>query len=546
MVCDTDDLKFQTQAFWNELDAAAADAEKIRAAIERYLAGLLPAEIACVKERAAQKPGIWPQEEDHAEVLVLLIGFAIEPLLLSICAYQPKEILLVLNRKYYSDGDGAGFGKRRVVPVIKKLSPTLLPGPAPEIRPDALTTIEEDTPGKVFQFLLRELHNDLKQRRKIVIDITGGKKSMVAGAYLFAAYTGAKISYVDFEDYHESHRRPYGFSCQLGFLPNPYQIFGLRDWEQVRELYEHSFYDRAAKLLDQIARSMPAEYFNNEQIASVDLLSKIMMLYHAWSNGDYRLAKNLSDQAQKLTNKFKPLDAVESLHPHWPPSVQLANPPNINASAIYSQPMLLLKYAHDESEKVKRIVEDKEDYRSGLLRAAGLNEVLYKARVSCLLKNNQITFYHNDHKLEKKQAEKFIAEEIKAYFAQKILEEPNEIEIWEDDNKKKNRDDRKGYMAQKAKDALLFLGKTSETKVKLNYLRKLRNKVTHFVLPIPEDVARDAVRLTQENVQDYEDIWVKPVSAGSASSPARGLRTPPDWQELCNWCDLNFLPYYEK
>jgi hypothetical protein len=103
-----------------------------------------------------------------------------------------------------------------------------------------------DSPEAVFQTLVDVLHDETD----VVIDVTGGKKSMVSGAYLYAAYAGARISYVDFEEYDPKYRRPYGYSCKIGELANPYQEFALREWERVRNLYERYQFREAREIVN--------------------------------------------------------------------------------------------------------------------------------------------------------------------------------------------------------------------------------------------------------------------------------------------------------
>lgn len=58
--------------------------------------------------------------------------------------------------------------------------------------------------------------------------------------------------------------------------------------------------------------------------------------------------------------------------------------------SLYVDIPKLLVYVNDELAKIKRLIEPNEDYRSALLRAVGLWEVLMRARTLILIKTNKM------------------------------------------------------------------------------------------------------------------------------------------------------------
>lgn len=63
----------------------------------------------------------------------------------------------------------------------------------------------------------------LNPSSQITIDITGGKKSMVASAAIFGKDYGCKIVYVDFEEYIKDLRKPMPGSEILNIVYNPFE-----------------------------------------------------------------------------------------------------------------------------------------------------------------------------------------------------------------------------------------------------------------------------------------------------------------------------------
>jgi len=65
--------------------------------ITKYIKELLPLELRCA-ESDRDEPARLPSQDKQGGVLVLLVGFSIDPLLQSICAYKPDQVVLVLKR----------------------------------------------------------------------------------------------------------------------------------------------------------------------------------------------------------------------------------------------------------------------------------------------------------------------------------------------------------------------------------------------------------------------------------------------------------------
>ncbi len=224
--CDKADLEKLTRKYWSDDKGA-----------DWYVVHLLPKEMAC----AASETRL---SLDQYDMLVLLVGHSVEPLLQSVWAYKPKQVLLVLNEWYGPGQSGNAWGQE-----IKRLIESLPVPHALPSKPKVIEPFEVVKAGstEVFQALLRRVPD----RGGVLIDVTGAKKNMVVGAYLFAAFANVSVSYVDFDDdkYDKKYNRPYGYACQIGLLKNPYETFALRDWERVRELYGRYHFREALELL---------------------------------------------------------------------------------------------------------------------------------------------------------------------------------------------------------------------------------------------------------------------------------------------------------
>jgi len=274
--------------------------------------------------------------------------------------------------------------------------------------------------------------------------------------------------------------------------------------------------------------------------------------YHAWSNGDDFSAKSLGDSVAQTKASYQPLNSVESLWETWPKGAQSNKPSEVikklldelsdlESSDFYADSAKFLIYARDESTKVEQIVRYKEDYRSGLLRAMGLSEVLLKARLVLLKTKGWLTLQGKDGGHLAPQMEfKVIVDGLSAKQMQDILDAPEGHSIQltvELEGKQWQILFSKSSEAPRLK--IQSRDKAGTSDVGLKRFRYLRNKVTHAVLPIPKEIAEAAVRMMRANLRDYEDNWAKLIRDDLSSG------TPPTWSKLCEWFGIDFLPTYQ-
>ena len=248
------DCVSRTECFWTDTATLG-----FLARLRRYIDELLPEELALARERG-HLPALDQLWGSRCDVLVLLVGHSFEPLLQAICAYQPTEVVPVLNEEYGTKNLRGTDMYRRLKKLLPKLKQKSLinKDKEPPLRP--CEPLKEDTPLAVFRFLLEQLRDNW-EKQSIVIDITGAKKSMVAGAFFFAAYSNTPISYVDFDRYDEDYGRPYGCTCKIGLIANPYRDFRLRDWAEVRRLYGQYAFAAAHQAMESVCAEMDESGF---------------------------------------------------------------------------------------------------------------------------------------------------------------------------------------------------------------------------------------------------------------------------------------------
>jgi len=359
---DEKNLRKKTKEYWSKIDRIS-----ITDRLEWYVKNLLPDEMIWAEGNQTNdgKPRI-AKLPDSCDLLVMLVGLSVEPLLQTIYAYEPKRILLLYNENYGDPDDDYSISGERLTRTIKGLIPEVTSSiEAENIKRHSLEATDTS-------FIFRTLLNEIGETSgNVIIDITGGKKNMIAGSFLYAAYANIKVSYVDFDDeaYDARRGRPYGHRCRIGLIENPYQTFALRDWEQVRTLYNRYNFRAARALLvglDEESKETilaAAEIYLPEQVEPIQKMATLLHCYEAWDNAEFSKAKDLADGIE-WNNEFP--RAINKLGGTW--YHRFNDIPKIR------------NYIYDEFKRIERLC-DSEKYRETFLRVANLNEILMTARL---------------------------------------------------------------------------------------------------------------------------------------------------------------------
>jgi len=277
--------------------------------------------------------------------LAFLVGDSFDPILQSILAYQPDRLVPVVCNFYGSrdptkDDHIVGLDQwKKLKALIVRLPNNEKTGKPFEVQDHPQTV--PDTPSGVFAYLKDQLSGEAQASDQwdVWVDITGAKKTMVAGAFLYAAYTGTRICYVDFDEYDQESHRPYGFTCWFREVDNIYQRLHLREWEQVQTLYTRYDFHSALTVLE-AGLNAPDTWNENYQNMLV-----FFRLCHEWEEGHYRAALEILDTLPDEVKRLAPT-AIALLGPKWP--ARLDGPAKVGCiDAFLLDPPALIIYAKD-------------------------------------------------------------------------------------------------------------------------------------------------------------------------------------------------------
>ncbi|HPN34214.1 MAG TPA: hypothetical protein PK843_06865 [bacterium] len=538
--------------------------------------------------------------------LAMTVGDSFEPLIQTVCVLKPQRLILILNRKYGDSISGMDHG-RELCRLVKMLGtvPTLpsdlrpsltdnyfdifevpqysgLPWRRAFTRHFDLIEIAQDTPTEVFRSLLLAFQAIEAQPPKEfmnAVDITGAKKSMVVGAFLYAVHSRLPITYVDFDKYNSSFHRPYGYTCRIGQIADPYQAFQLRDWERVIQLYNRYNFREARELVLGIQQVM-AQHLDGENeyllyeptdIERVTRLVRVFDMYGAWENGDYRKAKAIYDAFSPSLPKEIVPSAILVLGSFWPSTSDEEDPGKAAhkllhehimlkrgndqlASSIFSQPIQLLSYVRDELAKVKRLVSKNEDFRSAYLRTAGLHEFLLKARLALCWLNDGLEVKPkgetdwkrlNSWKLDQqRRAFEDMLEESNEWKLRKTLKSspPTEYNVSGGNVRRSNTAPvLQAYSAGHSLD-LDTPSQQAQEVTQTPIFIKLRGEAIHTHLYISNNISEAAISLVTQALKEFEVNWLEHFHAGSLQAANDQIFECPSWARLCDTLKLDFLP----
>ncbi len=523
------DLRGQTQQYWEK-----------RPGYNCYIKELLGRELQHVKSlsdgserlRGVGKP---------VHTLALTVGESFEPLLQVVCVLRPKRVVLILN-SFYGDTPGSDHGEDLKQFMVRLSQPDVLPEewrPGLQAADFDLVELGSDTPTQVFRALrkaMQEQKAEPPEGHTNAVDITGAKKSMVVGAFLYAAHSGLPITYVDFDKYDTQWGKPYGYTCRIGEIANPYEAFRLRDWEQVRRLYASYNFRNARALLgkardgdvpgvgimgtmsnalneDREGRSL----YEQVDVDKVARLAEIMEMYEAWDSGNFSKAKEL---AGNIPESVTP-SAVTILGANWP--VVSGGSTQSWPTDIYADASRLEAYAYDELKRIERLIDIYQDFRSAFLRSGGLSEVLVAARIVALIVDSSVKSTFLSALGERTPgAEKMF----------KALLSPAGQSISLNDLGLRNAPKESVTVSQPMKDwwcSTTHFGSPTGWETFLDR----RNVLTHRYVAVSEDLAKDALRFA---VANFEDL------IGSRLESLALKAEAVTWNELCGILQLDFLP----
>lgn len=466
----------------------------------------------------AVKHDQWPEHHLGGTTLVVLVGRSFHPIMQAVEGFQPDRLVVVLNKAYGDvpdDPEDATYRSGKDQWDILEPCLNFLPARQEESVRNATTPIfldkpeEEEKPTKVFELLRDVLYGDLLQEgRRVIVDVTTAKKSMMSGAFMLAAQTDATINYIDTDEF--SNGVPYGYACHFRTLDNPQKVLNIRLWQNIQHNYLQYDFSRARAFLTTLSsgNSKDNKWFD-----------KFLQIHELWESGHYFEAWQASDKLEQCTLKAEhPFQAKKQL-PNgiielgkiWTPRTAK----KIDPTFFYSGHAVSL-YALDEFQRIKRLTTES-NFRAAFTRAFALHETLIKSRLLRAVKSGEIVVTLNDGATDWETVETFC------------------LKLGWQDSLHALRG-KKGPGRGGRADGINASYEFAFFPVSLELIQ-LRNSVAHTYFPISLEVTQAVIDLARANYQEYQQNWMTKVERDFTH---RATLLP--WEEVCEQFTLTMIP----
>jgi hypothetical protein len=263
------------QARWRELGRKEQDqlyARELAEPLARRFAGL-PLEGA-------------PADLERPQALISVLGFSWQPVAL-MAAWCRPERMLVLGTE---DSLSAKVEGKGVLSLIARIA---------GIHRDVIREEVVGDPGErdIYESIHRFLHRSGIPARQVLIDPTGGKKSMSASAALAGFVVGAPLAYVDYHEYHGPNRIPVPGTEYPRLLTNPLEVFGDVERQAVVAAFDRGDFRQAAEQAERLADRLYEPW-------EARCLANLARGYDAWERFDFGRARHELMKAHDILDRF--------------------------------------------------------------------------------------------------------------------------------------------------------------------------------------------------------------------------------------------------
>lgn len=263
-------------------------------------------EASAAGRAAREKSGL-----GRPDLLLLTVGTSPEPLLLAVAHHAPASVILLIETRFDA-GERAELERLWDAVHDQLDQPAFKEVAQPEVR---------DDPGSLFRAVEKQVAARDEGRSRIVLDFTGAKKTMVAGAFLAAGFLDLEASYVDFRRYDSTLNRPVPGYSFLNPVPHPVKLFRLLERERLAQAFDARRYEEAAALAQELvetATSVEVRRILDDEADRFALrferIARAAAAYALWQQGFYADA---AEELRALPELSLP-PTVELLGSVWP------------------------------------------------------------------------------------------------------------------------------------------------------------------------------------------------------------------------------------
>ena len=346
------------------------------------------------------------------DIGIFLVGFSSLPIVLSLAEIQPTEKIYLL----YSNDT-----KPKCYEIAKRMR-AMLQGQA--CFDDLINHVEnivsdiqdngngsgyglevDDPSDPVKTFKLIKTVIDKGGDKRIALDLTGGKKTMIGGGFTAGAIWASKWSeaaqeftdfcdmfYIDSLKYDADHSAPVPGYEFLSRLKNPYDVYNVQSVHQAEKLFNNHNYEAAAILLVDVIANLN-EHAKNYGLETEqdDVQKKLDMAdcYGLWDAFDYKTAcARKEDHEDSWEYNLKHVNCAINV-------LEILSEVE-GTETLFAEEARIIHYAVDRYQNgIRRMESDRFD--DAIVRFTQVVEILCRYHVYQIAKKRGLTYYESHH-----------------------------------------------------------------------------------------------------------------------------------------------------
>lgn len=207
--------------------------------------------------------------------IISVVGFSPQPIILFNELVKPEKHFFICSEETESTID-------RVIDYLKLKTSQF-----------SKSIIDSTDVSSIYKSIKEIVRN--KDPSKILIDITGGKKSMTGAASLVGGLLNIDLGYVDYTEYFKEERKPKPRTEFPVILENPLVVFGDLEVDKAKALFNNYQFERAEEILDVL----------ENQVQDVWTIRKYKYLSKIYSNWNKFEIKKAIEGIEDLLEKDK-------------------------------------------------------------------------------------------------------------------------------------------------------------------------------------------------------------------------------------------------
>ncbi|WP_367343818.1 TIGR02710 family CRISPR-associated CARF protein [Methanomethylovorans sp.] len=229
-----------------------------------------------------------PCYTEDCAILICTVGLREAPIILSVLAVKPKKCILLHTK-----------GSLRTVEMIEDDIDIKELGVVFE-----RVEIDEVDASKNYDVMKKQVIERLREKSKVRVDPTGGRKIMGTAVGAIAFYFRIPMVYLHAE---EKAGISVPFTGSIRDIKNPYEHYGDIDMQFLKYNFDHGYFNSALEICDQLRRTV----HDRDICLKLGFIKKLTEIYRDWNGFVHSQYYQNPKDREELTYLSKRLESIK-------------------------------------------------------------------------------------------------------------------------------------------------------------------------------------------------------------------------------------------